>query len=91
MRILASLEHYALLGGDARVVLHQYMTGRYAAAVADGEVRMEVDHRLPVGRDRDHPACRSPGESVGAGPASAGVGRSADVDGQRHRRGHHAK
>ena len=40
MRILASLEHYVLLGGDARVALHQYMTGRYAAAVAAGEVRM---------------------------------------------------
>ena len=47
MRILASLEHYVLLGGDARVVLHQYMTGRYAAAVAAGEVRMEVTTDYP--------------------------------------------
>ena len=37
MRILASLEHYVLLGGDARVVLHKYMTGRYAAAVTRAE------------------------------------------------------
>jgi DUF1680 family protein len=46
MRILASLEHYVLLGGDARVVLHQYMTGRYAA-VAGGEVGMEVTTDYP--------------------------------------------
>jgi uncharacterized protein len=47
MRILASLEHYVLLGGDARVVLHQYMTGRYSAAVAGGEVGMEVTTDYP--------------------------------------------
>jgi uncharacterized protein len=47
MRLLASLEHYVLLGGDARVVLHQYMTGRYAAAVAGGDVRMEVTTDYP--------------------------------------------
>ena len=47
MRTLASLEHYVLLGGDDRVVLHQYMTGRYAAAVAGGEVRMEVTTDYP--------------------------------------------
>jgi DUF1680 family protein len=47
MRILASLEHYVLLGGDARVVLHQYMTGQYAATVAGGEVRMEVTTDYP--------------------------------------------
>jgi len=47
MRTLASLEHYALLGADARAVLHQYMTGRYAAAVAGGEVRMEVTTDYP--------------------------------------------
>jgi uncharacterized protein len=47
MRTLASLEHYVLLGSDARAVLHQYMTGRYAAAVAGGEVRMEVTTDYP--------------------------------------------
>ena len=74
MRILASLEHYVLLGGDARAVLHQYMTGRYAAAVAGGEVLAGGDHRLPVGWHRHHPVSRSAGRSVGAGPAGAALG-----------------
>jgi uncharacterized protein len=47
MRTLASLEHYVLLGSDERVVLHQYMTGRYTAAVAGGEVRMGVTTDYP--------------------------------------------
>jgi uncharacterized protein len=47
MRILASLEHYVLLGGNARAVLHQYMTGRYAAAVAGGEVWLDVTTEYP--------------------------------------------
>ena len=47
MRILASLQHYILLGGEARAVLHQYMTGRYAAAVAGGEVWLEVTTDYP--------------------------------------------
>jgi uncharacterized protein len=47
MRTLASLEHYVLLGSDARAVLHQYMTGRYAAAVAGDEVWMEVTTNYP--------------------------------------------
>ena len=47
MRTLASLQHYVLLGGDDRVVLHQYMTGRYAAALAGREVRMEVTTDYP--------------------------------------------
>jgi uncharacterized protein len=47
MRTLASLEHYVLLGSDDRVVLHQYMTGRYAAGVARGEVWMEVTTDYP--------------------------------------------
>ena len=47
MRILASLEHYILLGGEARAVLHQYMTGRYAAAVAGGEVWLDVTTNYP--------------------------------------------
>ena len=47
MRILASLQHYVLLGGEARAVLHQYVTGRYAAAVAGGEVWLEVTTDYP--------------------------------------------
>jgi uncharacterized protein len=47
MRILASLQHYVLLSGDARAALHQYMTGRYAAAVAGGEVRLDVTTDYP--------------------------------------------
>jgi DUF1680 family protein len=47
MRILASLEHYVLLGGEARAALHQYMTGRYAAAVAGGEVWLDVTTNYP--------------------------------------------
>ena len=47
MRTLASLEHYAVLGSDTRAVLHQYMSGRYAAGVAGGEVGMEVTTDYP--------------------------------------------
>ena len=47
MRTLASLEHYVVLGSDTRAVLHQYMSGRYAAGVASGEVWMEVSTDYP--------------------------------------------
>ena len=47
MRTLASLEHYVLLGSPTRVALHQYMTGTYAAEVADGEVALEVATNYP--------------------------------------------
>jgi DUF1680 family protein len=47
MRTLASLEHYVLLCSDTRAALHQYMTGRYAARLAGGEVRMEVTTDYP--------------------------------------------
>ena len=47
MRTLASLEHYVLLGSDTRAVLHQYMSGRYAAGVAGGEVWMDVTTDYP--------------------------------------------
>jgi DUF1680 family protein len=47
MRTLASLEHYVLLGSETRVLLHQYMTGRYAAYVANGEVWLEVTTDYP--------------------------------------------
>jgi hypothetical protein len=43
MRTSGLAEHYVVLGSDhPRCVLHQYMTGRYAAGVAGGEVWMEV-------------------------------------------------
>jgi uncharacterized protein len=47
MRTLASLEHYVVLGSDTRAVLHQYLSGRYAAGVAGGEVWMEVATDYP--------------------------------------------
>jgi uncharacterized protein len=47
MRTLASLEHYVLLGTDTRAVLHQYMSGRYAANVAGGELWMKVTTNYP--------------------------------------------
>jgi hypothetical protein len=47
MRTLASLQHYVLLSNDAGAVVHQYMTGRYAASVAGGEVWMEVTTDYP--------------------------------------------
>ena len=47
MRTLASLQHYVLLSNEARAVLHQYMTGRYAASVAGGEVWMELTTDYP--------------------------------------------
>jgi DUF1680 family protein len=47
MRTLASLEHYVLLGSPMRAVLHQYMPGRYAAQLADGEVVLEVATDYP--------------------------------------------
>jgi DUF1680 family protein len=47
MRTLASLENYVLLSSSTRVVLHQYMAGRYAAEVAEGEVVLEVATDYP--------------------------------------------
>jgi len=47
MRTLASLDHYVLLGSPSRVTLHQYMSGRFAAQVADGEVALEVTTDYP--------------------------------------------
>ena len=47
MRTLASLEHYVVLGSDTRAVLHQYLSGRYTAGVAGGEVWMEVTTDYP--------------------------------------------
>jgi DUF1680 family protein len=47
MRTLASLEHYVVLGSPTRLALHQYMSGRYAAEVAGGEVAVEVSTDYP--------------------------------------------
>jgi uncharacterized protein len=47
MRTLASLEHYVLLSSSTKAVLHQYMAGRYAAEVAEGEVVLQVDTDYP--------------------------------------------
>ena len=47
MRLLGSLEHYVLLGGERRIALHQYVAGRFAADVADGEVSLEVATDYP--------------------------------------------
>lgn len=46
MRLLASLEHYVLLGGDSGsdggVALHQYVEGRFTAETGRGAVTLEV-------------------------------------------------
>ena len=42
MRLLASLEHYVALAGDAGVTLHQYVTGRTTATVGGGAVSLDV-------------------------------------------------
>ena len=47
MRLLASLEHYVALSADAGVALHQYVTGRWTAATAAGEVALEVTTDYP--------------------------------------------
>jgi DUF1680 family protein len=48
MRLLASLEHYVLLGGADRVVLHQYVEGRFGAGLAGGGmVTLEVTTDYP--------------------------------------------
>lgn len=47
MRLLASLEHYVLLGADRRVVLHQYLTGSYASETAAGQVVLDITTDYP--------------------------------------------
>jgi DUF1680 family protein len=47
MRLLASLEHYVLLSSDSQVLLHQYIPGTYAAAVAGGEASFVVETEYP--------------------------------------------
>jgi DUF1680 family protein len=47
MRLLGSLQHYVLLGGDRRIALHQYVAGRFAAPVAGGEAVLEVTTDYP--------------------------------------------
>lgn len=47
MRLLASLEHYVLLGGDDGVALHQYVEGRFTAETDSGDVTLEVATSYP--------------------------------------------
>ena len=47
MRLLASLEHYVLLGGEDTVALHQYVSGEYTAEVAGGRARLVVATDYP--------------------------------------------
>jgi DUF1680 family protein len=47
LRTLASLEHYVLLCSPTKAVLHQYMSGRYAADLATGPVVLEVATEYP--------------------------------------------
>jgi len=47
MRTLASLEHYVVLSNDDEVRVHQYVSGVYAAAVAAGEVTLQVETEYP--------------------------------------------
>ena len=47
MRTLASLEHYVVLSSADEIRIHQYMPGRYAAAVGGGEASLRVDTDYP--------------------------------------------
>jgi DUF1680 family protein len=47
MRTLASLEHYVVLSSPDAVLLHQYIPGVYAAAVAGGEASLRVETEYP--------------------------------------------
>ena len=47
MRLLASLEHYVALVGDAGVALHQYISGSYVADSTQGEIEFEVTTDYP--------------------------------------------
>ena len=47
MRLLGSLQHYVLLGGDRRIALHAYVAGRFSAPVADGQAILEVTTDYP--------------------------------------------
>ena len=47
MRLIASLEHYVALSCDNEFRLHQYMTGRYTAALAGGEATLDVETDYP--------------------------------------------
>ena len=47
MRTLASLEHYVVLSCADEIRIHQYMPGRYAAAVGGGEASLRVDTDYP--------------------------------------------
>ncbi len=47
MRLLASLEHYVVLAGAARVSVHQFVSGRWTVDVAAGEARLAVSTDYP--------------------------------------------
>ena len=47
MRLIASLEHYVALSGPTELVLHQYVTGGYAAELAAGRVGVRVATDYP--------------------------------------------
>ncbi|WP_446929949.1 beta-L-arabinofuranosidase domain-containing protein, partial [Ralstonia sp. VS2407] len=47
MRTLASLEHYVVLSSADRVLVHQYIPGIYATAVAGGEASLRVETQYP--------------------------------------------
>ena len=70
MRILASLEHYVLLGGDARAVLHQYMTGGTPPPWRR-QVRLEVTTDYPWDGNVTIRLAGAPGRSVEAAAGAA--------------------
>jgi DUF1680 family protein len=51
MRLLASLQHYAVASGSDQVAVTQYITGDYRASVADCELRLSVRSALPWSGD----------------------------------------
>jgi hypothetical protein len=48
MRTLASLEHYVVLSSAEQVLVHQYIPGVYAAAVAGGEASLRMETQYPA-------------------------------------------
>jgi DUF1680 family protein len=47
MRLLASLPHYLALRSEDALVLHQYAAGHYAADLAVGRIKVQVDTGYP--------------------------------------------
>lgn len=48
MRLIASLEHYAVAGADDAVYVHQYLAGRWEVDVTGGTVVVAVDTHYPA-------------------------------------------